>query len=101
MAHLKKSTMAALQQKAQTMLWYAKFKSIVFVKYELRYEYGASLCLVCPTGLLNRVLSWKGFLVTTRLSYALYLTQFSVFLYFVGKNRASSTFSIFNPVSFE
>jgi hypothetical protein len=32
--------MAALQQKAKTMLWYAKFKSIVCVKYEFKYEYG-------------------------------------------------------------
>jgi len=29
-----------MQQKAQTMLWYAKFKSIVCVKYEFRYKYG-------------------------------------------------------------
>ena len=34
------STVAVTQQKAQTVLWYAKFKSIVCVKYEFRYEYG-------------------------------------------------------------
>jgi hypothetical protein len=33
--------MAALQQKTHTMLWYAKIKSIVCMKYEFRYEYGA------------------------------------------------------------
>jgi len=32
--------MAALQQKAKTMLRYSKFKSNVCVKYELKYEYG-------------------------------------------------------------
>jgi peptidoglycan/LPS O-acetylase OafA/YrhL len=50
---------------------------------------------------LNRVLSWRGFLVTTRLSYALYLTQFPVFFYFVGKNRVTHTYNIFLLVSFE
>ena len=57
--------------------------------------------LVCPTGFLNRVLSWQGFLVSTRLSYALYLTQFPVFFYFVGKNRVIHTYDIFLLVSFE
>jgi len=62
-----------------------------------------SPCLLCPTGLLNRVLSWQGFLVTTRLSYAMYLTQLPLFFYFVGKNRAIHTYDtrIFLFVSFE
>ena len=33
------STVAVMQQKAQTVLRYAKFKSIVCVKYEFRYDY--------------------------------------------------------------
>lgn len=45
-------------------------------------------------GLLNRVLSWRGFLVTTRLSYAFYLTQLPVLYYFVGKNRAINSFNM-------
>jgi hypothetical protein len=55
----------------------------------------------CPTGLLNRVLSWQGFLVTTRLSYALSLTQLPVFFYFVGKNRDIHTFNKWLFVSVE
>jgi len=90
--------MAALQHKAHTVLLYAMFKCSVCA---LRYEYGASECLVCPTGFLNRVLSWRGFLVTTRLSYAFYLVQFPVWFYFVGKNRGSKSFDIFNLVSSE
>jgi hypothetical protein len=31
-----------MQQKAHTRLWYAKFKSIVCVKYEFRYVYGVT-----------------------------------------------------------
>jgi peptidoglycan/LPS O-acetylase OafA/YrhL len=49
-------------------------------------------------GLLNRMLSWKGFLVTTRLSYSLYLTQFHTFFYFVGKNRSINSFNMFQFV---
>lgn len=37
--------------------------------------------------MLSKALSWKGFLVTTRLSYAIYLTQFPVFFYNVGRRR--------------
>ena len=92
------STMVALQHKAHTVLRYAMFKCSVCA---LRYEYGASDCLVCPTGLLNRMLSWRGFLVTTRLSYAFYLVQIRVFFYFVGKNRGSKSFDIFHLVSIE
>jgi hypothetical protein len=34
------STVTVMQQKAQTVLRYAMFKSIVSVKYEFRYQYG-------------------------------------------------------------
>ncbi|GFG36025.1 hypothetical protein Cfor_12777, partial [Coptotermes formosanus] len=56
---------------------------IIFVSY------------ISQGGLLNRVLSWRGFLVTTRLSYALYLIQFPIFFYSVGKNRVIQTYNIF------
>ncbi|XP_021920277.1 O-acyltransferase like protein-like isoform X2 [Zootermopsis nevadensis] len=45
-------------------------------------------------GLLGRVLSWRGFLVTTRLSYAFYLVQFPIFFYGVGKNRVTQSYSV-------
>jgi hypothetical protein len=34
------STVAVMQQTAQTMLWYAKFKSTVCVNYEFKYKCG-------------------------------------------------------------
>jgi peptidoglycan/LPS O-acetylase OafA/YrhL len=68
-----------------------------------RVVYCSTPFLLCPTGLLNRLLSWQGFLVTTRLSYALYLTQIPVLTYFIGKNRAIHSYStpISSLVSFE
>lgn len=45
-------------------------------------------------GLLGHMLSWRGFLVTTRLSYALYLIQFPILFYMVGKNRATYTYNV-------
>lgn len=44
-------------------------------------------------GLLSRAFSWPGFLVTTRLSYAIYLVQFPVFFYNVGRTRHAGYFS--------
>ncbi|XP_055682910.1 nose resistant to fluoxetine protein 6-like [Lutzomyia longipalpis] len=55
--------------------WCSFFAWIIFTSH-LGYE-----------SLLSRLLSWEGFLVTTRLSYAIYLTQFPVFFYNVGRTR--------------
>lgn len=49
-------------------------------------------------GLLSRMFSWRGFLVTTRLSYAIYLTQFPVFFFNVGRNRHAGYFSFLSNV---
>ncbi|XP_031833767.2 nose resistant to fluoxetine protein 6 isoform X1 [Nomia melanderi] len=38
----------------------------------------------------SKFLAWKGFLITTRLSYATYLTQFPIYFYNVGTTRSSS-----------
>lgn len=38
---------------------------------------------------ITEALSFKGFLITTRLSYAVYLTQFPIFFYNVGTTRHS------------
>ncbi|XP_011502852.1 PREDICTED: nose resistant to fluoxetine protein 6-like [Ceratosolen solmsi marchali] len=40
-------------------------------------------------GWLSKVFAWKGFLITTRLSYAIYLTQFPVFFFNVGETRSA------------
>ncbi|XP_033228277.1 O-acyltransferase like protein-like [Belonocnema kinseyi] len=44
-------------------------------------------------GWLSKFFSWKGFLITTRLSYAIYLTQFPVFFYNVGQTRAAEHYA--------
>lgn len=41
------------------------------------------------------MLSWRGFLITTRLSYAVYLTQFPVFFYNVGQTRNAEHYEFF------
>ncbi|XP_076750177.1 nose resistant to fluoxetine protein 6 isoform X2 [Xylocopa sonorina] len=43
----------------------------------------------------SKFLSWKGFLITTRLSYAIYLTQFPVYFYNVGRTRSAEHFEFF------
>ncbi|KAI4477806.1 hypothetical protein M0802_014630 [Mischocyttarus mexicanus] len=45
-----------------------------------------------PIGWLGRTLAWRGFVVTTRLSYAIYLTQFPVYFYNVGLTRTVEYF---------
>ncbi|XP_012252676.2 nose resistant to fluoxetine protein 6-like isoform X2 [Athalia rosae] len=40
-------------------------------------------------GILTRMFAWRGFLICTRLSYAIYLTQFPVFFYNVGMTRSA------------
>ncbi|XP_050528916.1 nose resistant to fluoxetine protein 6-like [Daktulosphaira vitifoliae] len=44
-------------------------------------------------GLVSEVFSWKGFIILTRFSYTFYLTQFPVFFYNVGSNRAPLEYS--------
>ncbi|RLU26672.1 hypothetical protein DMN91_000469 [Ooceraea biroi] len=44
---------------------------------------------------LNRLFSWRGFLVTTRISYAIYLTQFPVFFFNVGQTRSAEHYEFF------
>lgn len=41
------------------------------------------------------MLSWSGFQVTTKLSYAIYLTQFPVFFYNVGRRRHADFYNFF------
>lgn len=42
---------------------------------------------------ISRFFAWRGFMVTTRLSYAIYLTQFPVFFYNVGVTRTSEFYN--------
>ncbi|KAG8316540.1 hypothetical protein J6590_048710 [Homalodisca vitripennis] len=43
----------------------------------------------------GRLLTWRWFVVFTRLSYAVYLTQFPIFFYNVGQARVAQQYSIF------
>lgn len=47
-------------------------------------------------GLFSRFLAWKGFLITTRLSYAVYLTQFPIYFYNVGMTRSAAHYEFFS-----
>lgn len=49
-------------------------------------------------GILNRFLSSYWLLVFSRISYAIYLTQFAVFFYNVGTTRYSSEFQLHTSV---
>jgi hypothetical protein len=47
---------------------------------------------------LTPLMSWRGFLITTRLSYAVYLTQFPVFFFNVGLIRGTDHYDFFSSV---
>lgn len=47
------------------------------------------------------LLSWKGFRVTTKMSYAIYLTQFPIFFFQVGRVRSSLYYNFFSTVLFD
>ncbi|XP_053678565.1 nose resistant to fluoxetine protein 6-like [Anopheles nili] len=54
-------------------------------------------------GYRNKVIdffSWRGFRVTTRISYAIYLTQFPIFFYNVGRTRTPQHFEFWPAVIF-
>ncbi|XP_020278398.1 nose resistant to fluoxetine protein 6-like [Pseudomyrmex gracilis] len=49
-------------------------------------------------GFLIRFFSWRGFLFTTKISYAVYLTQFPIFFYSVGQTRTAGTYAFFSTM---
>nr|XP_018902033.1 PREDICTED: nose resistant to fluoxetine protein 6-like [Bemisia tabaci] len=52
-------------------------------------------------GIMGRALSWKGFVICTKLSYSVYLTQFPVFFYNVGTTRHADTYQVFLLINFK
>lgn len=56
--------------------------------------------LVIIADSFHKLLSWRGFLITTKLSYGIYLTQFAVFHYNVGQQRSPQHFSLLSIVRF-
>lgn len=51
--------------------------------------------VVSIIGFLNKLSSWRGFLITTRISYAVYLTQFPIFFFNVGQIRTAEQYEFF------
>ncbi|XP_067206747.1 nose resistant to fluoxetine protein 6-like isoform X2 [Linepithema humile] len=47
-------------------------------------------------GWLTKLFSWRGFLVTTRISYGVYLTQFPIYFFNVGQTRTAEYYEFFN-----
>ncbi|KAK3929981.1 Nose resistant to fluoxetine protein 6 [Frankliniella fusca] len=52
------------------------------------------LILFLPLGFLADVLSWRGWVIFTRIAFALYLAQFPVFFYNVGSTRHAQFYTI-------
>ncbi|EDW06368.2 nose resistant to fluoxetine protein 6 [Drosophila mojavensis] len=69
------STHAAIYAAFAPIAWCLFFSWIVFVSHN-GYK-----------NKLTRLFSWRGFQVSTKLSYAIYLTQFPVFFFNVGRRR--------------
>ncbi|XP_037940579.1 nose resistant to fluoxetine protein 6-like [Teleopsis dalmanni] len=69
------STHAAIYAAFAPIAWCIFFSWIVFVSHNGH------------TNKLTNMLSWSGFQVSTKLSYAIYLTQFPVFFFNVGRRR--------------
>lgn len=53
-----------------------------------KHKYSHNFSIFLADTLVN-LLSWRGFRVTTKMSYAVYLTQFPIFFYQVGRVRSS------------
>ncbi|XP_058064194.1 nose resistant to fluoxetine protein 6 isoform X2 [Anopheles bellator] len=74
---------------------YAAFSPIAWCLFFAWIVFSANL------GYSNKLiefLSWRGFRVTTRLSYAIYLTQFPIFFYNVGRTRVPQFFEFWPAV---
>ncbi|KAG7202798.1 hypothetical protein KM043_009961 [Ampulex compressa] len=49
-------------------------------------------------GWLSKFLAWRGFTITTKLSYTVYLTQFPVYFYNVGQTRSAENYEFIRMV---
>lgn len=87
------------------MAWCGIFAWIIFTTH-IGYSSMISLLLVAlkssisefsrlfSTDKVSELLSWRGFLVTTRLSYAIYLTQYPIFFFNIGRLRYPSDYNV-------
>lgn len=58
-----------------------------------------SIAIFVSVGIINRFLSNHWLVIFSRISYAVYLTQFAVFFYNVGTTRYSTEFQLHRAVS--
>ncbi|XP_055388422.1 uncharacterized protein LOC129616972 isoform X3 [Condylostylus longicornis] len=77
---------AAMYSAFAPLSWCSFFSWIIFVSH-MGYK-----------NFVTKFLSWKGFLISTKLSYSLYLTQFPVFFYNVGRRRNGDFYYNFTTI---
>ncbi|XP_063973444.1 O-acyltransferase like protein isoform X1 [Diachasmimorpha longicaudata] len=77
-------THAALYNAFAPIGWCALFAWIAFLSHTGNTR-----------GWFSGLFAWRGFLICTRLSYAIYLTQFPVFFFNVGKTRSAEHYEFF------
>ncbi|KAK4880106.1 hypothetical protein RN001_008252 [Aquatica leii] len=70
--------------------WYAAFAPIFWC---FTFAWIIFTSHIKQAGIMGKILSNKLFLVTTRLSYAIYLTQFPIFFYNVGVTRTPENYN--------
>lgn len=75
---------------------YAAFSPII---WSLALSWLIWACFTGHGGLINELLCCKCLVYFSRISYAVYLTQFAVFFYNVGSIRTSEQFSLFTSIN--
>lgn len=90
------------------ILWSTFIISLIFLCHKSRggnVQYinwiTESKIISCVTGLVGTVLRWQGFQVFTKISYAVYLTQFPVYFYYVGTTKYSGYSYMSDLVKFQ
>lgn len=59
----------------------------------LRRKYNKHFIILLFQDFLTKILEWKGFLITTRFSFNLYIVQLSVFQYYVAETRTAEHYN--------
>ncbi|KAH8273460.1 hypothetical protein KR018_002459, partial [Drosophila ironensis] len=94
------STHAAIYAAFAPIAWCLFFSWIVFVSHNgytskrcslegcnPRWFHALHVSFIAPADKFTKLFAWRGFQVSTKLSYAIYLTQFPVFFFNVGRRR--------------
>lgn len=79
------------QYDAHEAAQYAAFAPILWSGFVC---WGVLACARGAGGVLGEVLSWRGWVVFTRIAFALYLAQFPVFFYNVGSTRHAQYYTL-------